>query len=487
MWHLPYGLPQQQDKCHIAFRRKILKNTKRNRSESNLDETNINVARQDRWAGLPFLVFMFSAGLPLTYQLSVARPMTVADTAEITMATNASQNTGNSLLFVIFICSLYIFSGLKVLRRPNTFVSLLYRQWPILFLTLYIAASTLWSYAPEKVMINSVHCIGTTFIAISAALRYRQTPWLFPKHVGYVVGVNMALQLIAVAIMPAYAIDWQGRWQGLAPHPNTLGAMSFVVLWSNATIVMFTNDDKYRLHLLFSFLALVAMFGANSMTTMACSLFALSVLFSFLKMRAMNTRQRLSFTIMGLCLILPLMTALLIKIVNVEAILNAFGRDSNLTGRTSLWQDAVKAISEHLFLGWSFDDHAHLVKVSNMAFPNFHNGILDLAVNGGVVAVMLFLLILITAASDFFKHSRIGASIAPFSSTFILTYLAYSFTEANLVAPRSQMWVMFLALIFLGACKNWPKTLISHFAPAPAPHTESRASAMTDLNSAIAK
>lgn len=485
MWHLLYELPRRQDKYHIVSRGKILKNTKRNLSAPNLNSTNINVVRQDRWAALPFLVFMFSAGMPLTYQLSVARPMTVADTAEITLAANASQNTGNSLFFVIFICSLYIFAGLKVLRRPNTLVSLLYRQWPILFLTLYIAASTLWSYTPEKVMINSIHCIGTTFIAISAALRYRHTPWLFPKHVGYVVGVNMVLQLTAVAIMPAYAIDWQGRWQGLAPHPNTLGSMAFVVLWSNATVLMFSNNDRYKLHLLFSLLALAAMFGANSMTTMSCSLFALSILFAFSKMQAMDRRKRLYFTIMGLCLAIPIMTALLIKIVKVETILNAFGRESNLTGRTSLWEDAVKAISENFFFGWSFDDHAHLVRVSNMAFPNFHNGILDLAVSGGLVAVIIFVLILITATADFFKQSRVGASIFPFSATFILTYLAYSLTEANLVSPRSQMWVMFLALIFFGACKKWPKTLIPQFTPDQ--QTESQAVGIADLSNVVSK
>lgn len=417
-----------------------------------------NLAQQDKWRALPFLLLMFSAGLPLTYQLEVARTLTVADSAELTMAATASQNTANSVFFVLFICSLYLYAGWTVLQKPKTVAALLSRQWPIFFLVLFIAASTLWSHAPEKVMINIIHNTGTTLITIAAALRYRNNPWLFPKHVGYVVGANMALHLAAVTLMPAYAIDWQGRWHGLAPHANTLGALAFVVLWSNASIVIFQNNDRYRLHLLFSGLAILAMYGANSMTTMTCSVFALTVMLIFHKTKEMNLRQRISFFVLGMCILVPLLTALFGQMIDMERLLNAFGRDSKLTGRVSLWEDAVKAISENFFLGWSFDDHVYLVRVSNMAFPNFHNGILDLAVNGGIVAVILFLLILMTIVLDYFRPSRIGASIVPFSASFMLTFLVYSFTEANLVSPRAQMWEIFLALAFLGTCKNWSRT-----------------------------
>ncbi|MDO8178882.1 MAG: O-antigen ligase family protein [Undibacterium sp.] len=416
-----------------------------------------NIASQDKWRAIPFLVLMFSAGLPLTYQLEVARTLTVADSAELTMAATASQNTANSMFFVLFICSLYIFAGWTLLRKPKTVTVLLSRQWPIFFLTLLIAASAFWSHAPEKVMINIIHNVGTTLITIAAALRYRNSPWLFPKHVGYVVGANMVLHMMAVALIPAYAIDWQGRWHGLAPHANTLGALAFVVLWSNASILIFTKNDRYHLHLFFSGLAILAMYGANSMTTMSCSVFVLLLMFTFYKMKKLSFQQRVCFFILGMCLLIPLATALISNIINLEHILNAFGRDTKLTGRVSLWEDAVKAISEHPFFGWSFDDHVYLVRVSNMAFPNFHNGILDLAVNGGLIAVMLFILILIIITVDYFKPSKIGASIAPFSASFMLTFLVYSITEANLVSPRAQMWEIFLALAFLGTCKNWSK------------------------------
>lgn len=410
--------------------------------------------KQDRWSALPFFLLMFSAGLPLTYKLEAARPMTVADTAELTLAATASQNTANSLFFVVFISALYLMAAWNIFRKPKTVIALVCRQWPTLLLMLFIAASAFWSYTPEKVLINTVHNIGIMLIAIGVALRYRHDPWLLTEHLGIVVGANMLLQLGAVFIMPSLSIDWQGRWHGFAPHPNTLGALSFVVLWCNAAVLLFKRSRYYFLHFIFVISAVVAMVGANSMTTLMCSTFALLLMFMIQKMRQSKRQHRLVLPVLSLSLGIPIVAIVATKLVSIDTLLNFFGRDSQLTGRISLWEIAFKAISEQLFFGWSFDDHVHLVRVSNMSFPNFHNGILDLAVSGGLVAVLLFFFILISMLRDYFKTSRVGNNIVPFSLSFLLPYMIYNFTEATLVSPRSQMWIIFLALVFLGACRD---------------------------------
>lgn len=416
------------------------------------------ISIQDKWRALPFLVLMFSAGLPLTYKLEAARPMDAAANAEVTMAAIGIQSTGNSTFFVVLISCLYLMAGWALVKKPKIVVTLLFRQWPAFLLIILIAASTFWSHAPEKVMMNVVHNIGTTLIAIAAALFYRSNPWLFPKHLGYVVGVNMVLHLAAVALIPAYAIDWQGRWHGLASHPNTLGALAFVVLWSNATVLIFKKNDPYHLHLIFSVLGIIAMLGSNSVTSMICSALALLIIYAFYILKKVTRQQRIYLSILGLCLFVPITTMWLSKDIDVDVILKFFGRDSSLTGRLSLWEDAFKVISGHEFLGWSFDDHMYLVRTGNMDFPHFHNGFLDLAVNGGLVAILLFFFLLITMTADYFKPSRVGSEITPFSVAFVLALMVFSISEAALVSPRGQLWEIFLALVFLGTCKDLSKS-----------------------------
>lgn len=414
----------------------------------------VPLGMRDRWRAWPFLLLMFCSGLPLTYNLEAARPMSVADTEELTLAATASQNTANSIFFVMFISTLYLIAGSTLLRNPKTVIALLLRQWPVLLLMLFIGASTLWSYTPEKVLINTVHNIGIMFIAIGAALHYRNSPWDFPRQLGIVVGINMIFHLIAVLLIPTYAIDWQGRWHGLAPHPNTLGALSFVVLWCNAAVIIFRKTEHKLMHAMFALFAIVAMLGANSMTTMLCSVFTLITMLMIKNMQYLTPRQRLAFSVIAsVCFLTPIIV-FSTGLVSLDDFLEMLGRDSQLTGRLSLWDIATQAISEKLFFGWSFDDHVHLVRVSNMAFPNFHNGILDLAVSGGLIAVLLFLLILMITVRDYFQKTKLGHEILPFSLSFLLTYLVYNFTEATLVSPRSQMWIIFLTLVFFGACKK---------------------------------
>jgi hypothetical protein len=40
----------------------------------------------------------------------------------------------------------------------------------------------------------------------------------------------------------------------------------------------------------------------------------------------------------------------------------------------------------------------------------------------------------------------------PFSLPFLVAMLIYNLMEATLVTPRNEIWVIFLAIIFLGGC-----------------------------------
>lgn len=411
-------------------------------------------ARTDKWKALPFMLLMLTTNLPLNYKLEPARPLGVADVAELSAAATTGAGGPSSILYALFMACMYGVAAWMLLTKPKATAAVLQRQWPLVLLLFLIFASTLWSEFPDKVMNNVIHNSGMLFIGLAAALRYRHDPWLFPKHLSYVLGINLIFHLIAIAAMPTYTIDWEGRWHGMATHPNSFGVMAFVVLWANTAVLLYKKSETRSIHLLFAALAVVALVGANSVTSIMVSMVSVFLIYTIKKLNALGVGLRFYSSVLAIVFFLAMVIVMVGVAFDLSGLFELFGRDANLTGRTSIWEDAVKAIVDRPLIGWSFDDHAYLIK-QGFAYQSYHNGYLDLAVCGGVVAMVLLVLMLVAWALEFAKSSRVGQIIAPYSASFTIAYLLHNISEASLVAPRSQMWEIFLVLVFLGACKKW--------------------------------
>jgi O-antigen ligase len=414
----------------------------------------------NKWGGLPFLAWIACTGMPMQRSLEVSRPVWTADIYASTLAATSNASTLNSIPFVMFISALYLCAGLMVLGKPKTVFSLLTRQWPLLLLMLFAAASILWSPSREKVLMNSVHNIGTVLIALAAALRYRKTPWLLPKHIGYVLGLNIVVHLAAVAALPSFAIEWDGRWRGLTGQANGLGAIAFCAFWANAAVLIGVRKDRYHLHLLLAASSVAAMLGANSMTSIISSACALALILTFTGPSSRyRSGMRIFIASLGAIALGATVGVLLLgNVMDLGKLLGLAGRSGDFTGRTEIWIEALKAISGRPWLGWGFDDNAFLIKSTGMPYATYHNGYLDLMARGGVISLALLFLLLGKWALEIKRKTLVGSEIIPFAVPFILAMLVYNLTEATLVTPRDQMWLIFLVLIFLGACKKWPSS-----------------------------
>lgn len=412
----------------------------------------------NRWGSMPFLFWIGVSGLPLQRKLEVSQPIWTSEVHASTMAATSSASTLNSIPFALFLLTLYTCAGLMVLSKPKTVFSMLARQWPLMLMLLFVAASFLWSHNQEKVLMNTVHNTGTLLIALAAALRYRKEPWLLPRHIGYVLGANIMLHLLAVLLLPAFAIEWDGRWRGLTGQANGLGAIALCAFWANAAVLIGTGKDRYHLHLLFAICAATAMLGANSMTSVISSTCALGLIFTFTG-KASRYRSGLRIFLGGISVIF-LVSAVgvmfLGNAMDLGKLLGMAGRSGDFTGRTEIWVAALKAIAAQPWTGWGFDDNAYLIKTTDMPYTTYHNGYLDLTVRGGIVAFGLFSLLLVKWMVELKKKSHVGIDIIPFAMPFILSMLVYNLTEATFVMPRDQMWLIFLVILFLATCKKWP-------------------------------
>lgn len=401
------------------------------------------------------MLLTVTTNMPLNYTLEPARPLGVAEVAEMSLETATGGGSAGSILFTVFIAGLYAISGWMLLKRPRFGATLLTRQWPLTLFFIFIAASALWSSFPEKVMNNVIHNAGMLFVTMAAALRYRHDPWLFPKHLGYVLGAGMVLHLLGIIIIPAYTIDWQSRWHGLATHPNPFGAMAYTTLWANAAILIARKNERTYLHWFFAALAVIAMIGADSVTSIMVSIIAVTLICIIKKLEELGVGLQFYSSVLAAIFSLALVVTMVGAAFDLSGLFGLFGRDTNLTGRTSIWEEAFKAIVEHPLLGWSFDDHALLIK-QGMPFLSYHNGYLDLAVCGGAISIILLIATLLAWALAFSRSAWAGKGIASYSAPFVIGYLLHNISEASLVSPRSQMWQVFLVLAFIGVCTRWP-------------------------------
>jgi len=129
---------------------------------------------------------------------------------------------------------IYLFSALLLMRR-NAVICLRIFAKSFWYLTLCILllVSSMWSHYPDKVFTNWIHFIGITMIAF-CLVRYslsslNRLPILF----AIIPSMIVVSSIITVVIRPDLGIQSiSDRWQGTTSHPNTLGIICLIAIWS---------------------------------------------------------------------------------------------------------------------------------------------------------------------------------------------------------------------------------------------------------------
>ncbi|MBC7573958.1 MAG: O-antigen ligase family protein [Herminiimonas sp.] len=417
----------------------------------------VSSRRRSRYGSVPLLVWLFIQGLPLGRALEPAKPALIEEVYARSIELTAQSNSLSSALQVVLLGGLYLCSAVVVIRRPHLSLRLLLRHWPLLLLLALVGASVAWTYNPEKVVMNLLHNCGAVLIALAAALRYQTDPWRMPAEASWALGMSLLPQLGAVVLLPAYAIDWEGRWTGLTGQANTLGALAFCAFWAGAAAAI-ARPAGNRIARVGPFtvmlLATLAMAGADSVTSMLSSACVLAVM-----LRLKRGGGRLLS--LGALLVVPVLTMLVVtlaSVVNLSSVLGVAGRSGDFSGRTTIWADGIDLIRRQPWTGWSFDDHAHVIRTVGMQYTTFHNGYLDLGVAGGLPSILLVLALLATAFLQLNRSTRIARELRVCALPFMLAVLVYNTTEATLVSPRNPIWLLLLTLALLGAGRRLPGT-----------------------------
>ncbi|MBD0388699.1 MAG: O-antigen ligase family protein, partial [Nostoc sp. C3-bin3] len=138
-----------------------------------------------------------------------------------------------------------------------------------------------------------------------------------------------------------------------------------------------------------------------------------------------------------------------------ETFAGFFGKDLTLTGRTDIWADVARKIQERPLQGYGFSAFwsqpaEYIMRTFGWVPPNAHNGFLDLALDLGLVGLLLYCLISLRILIKSFFLSRKfhvdSVSFWPF--IFFLFTLLTNLTESGLFGRNSIYPLFFISLYF---------------------------------------
>jgi exopolysaccharide production protein ExoQ len=304
--------------------------------------------------------------------------------------------------------------------------------------------SVFWAQSPDIVLRRAIAVAGATLFGVVVAIRlsfYDQLK-LF-RWMNRTIAC-MGVALLAVSPHSAMATVGDG-WaiRGIFVHKNHEGAamaLGFLMEWYFQETTA-TAKLLRRIALVVFFVLLVVSNSATSLVAVIATVIVVSC-FNFLHVR---------------CRIpLPLiLAAVLIGVGGVLALqdvaLQALGRNSDLTGRTELWEFAVNMIAKRPLLGyglsgfWMGASDETLDTQSQLGWTPIyaHNGYLEILLSLGIVGLFLVLYIVGLGLKRVLANPRMNQGAQNMWPIALFVFvLVHNMGECTLLMQNSLEWAL---------------------------------------------
>ncbi|MDJ0992320.1 MAG: O-antigen ligase family protein [Dinoroseobacter sp.] len=352
---------------------------------------------------------------------------------------------------------IYAMVSLKYAMHLRSLFDVLRRNIAIMAFPMVAALSSVWSIAPGASAYAAMQLTVTYMAAIWVGWRYR------PCDIAVIVLLGLtpliALSLVNAATgMFGEVHSYNGGLLGVFSNKNTLGRMSLLLGIATIALLIGSRSTFPRFVLLAAILimAALALFLSKSATS-AIVMLASAGLFVVLTQHRYPASIRLGILGAGAIAVMAILFSMAFGGFDpVEEVLDAFGKSSNLTGRTTLWALAMHQVSETPWLGVGFDaywDSGAFLAVDTVqraygeGLISFHNFILDIWVTLGVPGLIGIGVTLMTIALVFLHYYLTSNEVWPaMTLTLLVAGVGVAFFNPLLHAQHGNLIVIFVAL-----------------------------------------
>jgi O-antigen ligase len=327
-------------------------------------------------------------------------------------------------------------------------------------LLLWVLMSCAWSNDAKASLISGVRMTLDVALAFYLFKRYAINDLL--KLLLLVGSVAAAGSIILILVLPQYGLQGRdviyalGAWQGIFGHKNICGRMMTLLLLP----AFFVQLDGRRAKI-FRFSYVIALLVIIGMTRSVGSWLLCGACLAFIAaVHFLVKLKRIDALSLGMA-VFGVMAAVTVAVVNnATALLNLFGKDPTMSGRTTLWVNVMMSILKHPFAGYGYfafwqgltGESVNPILQSHWPGLSYaENGILELWLELGAVAVFLYALIYFGAVKNAIYCFRRYPSKGTMWYISILFYVAFTNLWAgNLLTPSSlECVVPFIAYVGL--------------------------------------
>lgn len=357
----------------------------------------------------------------------------------------------------LLLYPLALYYAYSIWRDQRAILPLIAHCWVVLMFPIWCLLSVAWAEVPIEALKHAIYLFLTLLICfqVAASLTARQMMHAVLLATG-VIGV--------INILYAFGPGDVGR--GIFQQKNTMGK-NMVVLWIVAFGTMLDPKAGRWVRLAAAGLAGIAAVMAvlsESATAVLLVLASSGVLLAgAVVLRGglfRASRLCLAFFILAAItglgsIILPMMTS-----DPIAFILESFGKDTTLTGRTVLWDYAEEQIAENPVLGvgaggfWRYHASPLVQKIyfEFYKFPNdvfnFHSSLYEIAVHQGLIGLGLAAVALVWGIVKITRGAVIlGTLPMIYFFSHMLVVVVRTLTESDFLKP----FVLFHMVFWMGA------------------------------------
>lgn len=350
-------------------------------------------------------------------------------------------------------------------------------SWAVLLLGLWIPLTLFWSVDPATTLTAVVKTLAllTVGVLITGGRDIRQVMVCVAEAATFVLLLSWAAAVLVPHIGLTPDLHEQGSLRGVFVHRNYLAFFSVLALLTYAMLALDGRRGR-PYYLAGAALAAASIIAAASRTSwLVLAVVLLLAGVTWLARRATSSVATLMLIIGGAATALGwLVLRFFVPVVG------AIGRDTTLTGRTDIWESVVEAIGHRPLTGYGWNalyQQGTAVTEAMWAGAGFrfyhaHNGYLQIALEGGYVALALALLLVLTAAYrslQIYASQRGAAALWPL--LLVTTLAIYNTTETVAFTGLG------LVLLVMLSCLGPPG---AHRSASPSSRRQDRACAVPE-------
>jgi O-antigen ligase len=351
---------------------------------------------------------------------------------------------------VIFIATYFVSFTILLLSKRKISFRVTGNIWFWLLLV-WTCLSVFWSGAPQVTIRHVIAILGTTLFSILLVKYFNIREYVHLLAVGLLITIVYSYLVIFLAPSIGVSHIVTTEWQGIFTHKNHLGkAASLSILIFSYLLLSNQKGKWYWLFGLVSGIGLLI--GAQSA---AAVIITAAVEGAVILLFLIDRAPKVVWT--GALAVIVIAT--MITIPSMDQILDTFGKNETLTGRTQLWDFSVSMAYKKPFAGYGYGafwlgsegPSAQIGPDSPMGLDitHAHNGFIELILDLGLVGLLFAFLTYLVAVWKSVRTLVRHAFSFETSIYFILLIwiLPFNITEQALLLRNSIFWVLFSSII----------------------------------------